>query len=226
MTTVERIIEAALKVFNANGISQASLRGIAEEVGISHGNLAYHFRNKGEILDEIYARMEREWVGAVYPGGDVTLSHYHSLIKRISEFHYRYRFFYLDLLEIARQYPRVIRRYRKAVAQRFEEHDQLMAALIRRGSVKREPAEGFYRSQFLSIWVMSTFWLQHKRVLGDKHPVIDAGSDIRHVWQIMLQHLTAKGLREFKEICAAEGGPRDHYPVTEPYSSMYLKSVG
>jgi AcrR family transcriptional regulator len=216
MRTVDRIIEVSIRLFNADGIAQASLRGIAEEVGISHGNLAYHFANKSKILDEIYARMESEMDAAMFPEGDVTLQHYNALLRRISVFHERYRFFYLDMLEIARHYPRVIRRYRATIARRFEEHDELVNGLVRNGLVKHEPVPGLYRSLFHSIWVMSTFWLQHKKILGENHPVIDSGSDIRHVWEILLPHLTAKGLREFREVCADED---------RPIAALYLRRV-
>ncbi len=222
MKTAELIVEASIKLFNAEGVSGVSLRRIADEIGISHGNLAYHYRNKAEILDAIYTRMQAEMDDAVYPPGDLTLRHYHTLLKRMSEFHEQYRFFYLDMLEITRRYPRVIERYRKTVATRFEQHDLLMADLIGKGLVKAEPEPGFYRAQFRSIWVMSTFWLQHKAILGEGHPVLDAGSDIRHVWEVMLQHLTAKGLREFKAICESE---REHCPVSRLYSDLYLKKV-
>jgi AcrR family transcriptional regulator len=214
--TVDRIMEASIQVFNADGIPQASLRGIAERTGISHGNLAYHFANKGEILDEIYTRMEVEMDAAMFPRGEVDLGHYHGLLKRISAFHDRYRFFYLDMLEIARNYPRVIRRYRKTIERRFTQHDELMAALICNGLVKREPVPGLYRSLFHSVWVMSTFWLQHKKILGENHPVIDSGSDIRHVWEIMLPHLTVRGLRQFRALSAGE---------SRPLTELYLRRV-
>jgi AcrR family transcriptional regulator len=211
MKTVGRIIEASVRVFNRTGISQASLRSIAEEVGISHGNLAYHFANKAKILEEIYSRMEAEMDDAVLPEGEPTLRHYHSLIQRISAFHDRYRFFYLDLLEIARHYPEVIQRYRRTIALRFEQYDQLMTELINKGLIQPEPEPGLYRSLFHSIWVMSTFWLQHRMVLGEDHPVIDSRSDSAHVWEIMLPHLTAKGLREYHDICGGDARDLGRY---------------
>lgn len=226
MSTATRIIDAAVKLFNTEGISQVSLRSIAEEVGISHGNLAYHYSNKGEILDEIYGRMKDEMDNAIYPGGDLTLRHYHNLVKRISQFHVQYRFFYLDMMEIARQYPRIIRRYRKTIALRFEQYDRLMSDLIGKGLLKPEREQGFYRSQYRSIWVMSTFWLQHRAVLGDNHPVIESGSEVRHVWEILLPHLTVKGLREFNDICVSEQGKSGGSPVTDLNSTLYLKKVG
>lgn len=211
--TNERIIEAAVRLFNADGITRVSLRGIAEEIGISHGNLAYHYANKGEILDEIYSRMAREMDDAVYPSSDVSLRHYHALLRRISAFHDRYRFFYLDMLEIARQYPRVIRRYRKTIALRFEQYDRMMSHLVANGLVRPEPVPGLYRSLFHSIWVMSTFWLQHKRILGEGHPVIGDADDIRHVWEIMMPHLTAKGLRAFRLMCSEDAMDESGRPL-------------
>jgi AcrR family transcriptional regulator len=217
VSTAERIVDAAVRLFNADGISRVSLRQIAEAVGISHGNLAYHYANKGEILDALYTRMESEMDDVVYPGGDTSLRHYHAVMTRISAFHDQYRFFYLDMLEVARRYPRVIRRYRRTVARRFEEHDRLMADLIGNGLLKREAVPGLYRSLFHSIWVMSTFWLQHKKILGENHPVIGSGSDITHVWEIMLPHLTPKGLREYRTICAREGAADEGRPLAALY---------
>lgn len=213
MKTPERIIEAAIRLFNTQGITQVSLRTIADDLGISPGNLAYHYANKGAILEAIYARMEHEMDDAVYPGGVVTLAHYDRLIRRISAFHDTYRFFYLDMLEIARRYPRVIRRYRRTIARRFDEHDRLMADLVAGGVVRPEPVAGLYRSLFHSIWVMSTFWLQHKKILGSNHPAIGDGSDVERVWEIMLPHLTPRGLRDYRSLAAG---------VARPIAELYL----
>lgn len=222
MTTADEILDAALRLYNAHGISQVSFRQIAEQAGISHGNLAYHFRTQAEIVDAIYARMEHEMDDAVYPSGDLGLRHYHELMKRISVFHARYRFFYLDMLEITRRFPRTIRRYRRTITLRFEQYDRLVRQLVDKGLVTPEPERGFHRSLFHSIWVMSTFWLLHKKVLGESHPVIGSGNDVRHVWEIMLPHLTTRGLRELKAIWREEEAGRAGRPMPE----LYLRTVG
>lgn len=222
MSTPGRIINAAVDQFNRHGLARVSLRQIAAEVGISHSNLTYHFNSKGKILDAIYERMKAEMDDAVYPGGPVTLRHYHGLIRRISAFQKRYRFFYLDLLEIARHYPETTRRYRHTIAERFEQYDRLISDLVEQGLVGPEPEPGLYRSLFHSIWVMSTFWLQHQAILGERHPVIGAGSDIKHVWEILLPHLTAAGLREFREIARADGTVTGKRPI----QNHYLRKAG
>jgi AcrR family transcriptional regulator len=207
METVERIIEAATRLFNKEGIAQVSMRAIAEEVGISHSNLAYHFADKGEILDEIFSRMEAEMDASMVPDGAIDIGYLHGLLARISTFHEEYAFFYLDLLEIARNHKVVIRRYRKTIERRFEQHDRMMAELIGNGYLKREPTPGLYRSLFHAIWVMSTFWLQHLKILGPSHSVVGKAGEVQHVWEILLPYLTAKGLRQFSAISEAQPRP-------------------
>ena len=49
-TTKEKIIETSIKLFNEKGCLNTSTRHIADELGISVGNLYYHFKNKEDIL--------------------------------------------------------------------------------------------------------------------------------------------------------------------------------
>ena len=53
-TTKEKIIETSINLFNEKGCLNTSTRHIADELGISIGNLYYHFKNKEEIVIEIY----------------------------------------------------------------------------------------------------------------------------------------------------------------------------
>ena len=56
MTTKDKIIETSVKLFNEKGCLNTSTRHISDELGISVGNLYYHFKNKEEILIEIFLR--------------------------------------------------------------------------------------------------------------------------------------------------------------------------
>ena len=62
MTTKDKIIVTSVKLFNEKGCLNTSTRHISNELGISVGNLYYHFKNKEEILIEIFLR----YVNAVF----------------------------------------------------------------------------------------------------------------------------------------------------------------
>ena len=49
----ERIIDAANRLFYIKGYNQTSFADVADEVGISKGNLHYHFRSKDDLLEAI-----------------------------------------------------------------------------------------------------------------------------------------------------------------------------
>ncbi|MDA3440429.1 TetR/AcrR family transcriptional regulator [Acinetobacter bereziniae] len=53
MTTKERIVEAADRLFYERGYEGCSFADIANVVGISRGNFYYHFKTKDEILEEV-----------------------------------------------------------------------------------------------------------------------------------------------------------------------------
>lgn len=221
-TTKERIIEASIRQFNKEGISRVTLRNIAAQLGISYGNLAYHFKNKELILDAIYDRMDAEMSDAVYPGGNLSLAHYNQLLAKISAFQKRYSFFYVDMMEIVRRYPRIIHRYRKTLVNRSMDYDRLIQHFIEAGLLRNHQVGGIYRSLFHSIWVMSTFWLQHKKILGTSHPMMQSTSDIDHVWEILLPHLTEAGLREYAQLASSSDEPPDE---SNPIQRFYLRHL-
>ena len=53
--TRERICEAALALFASKGVDGATVRDIAQAVGVSEGALYRHFRSKEEIARDIFA---------------------------------------------------------------------------------------------------------------------------------------------------------------------------
>jgi AcrR family transcriptional regulator len=64
-TTKQRIVDTAERLFNESGTGAVSTNHIAAAMGISPGNLYYHFGNKDEIvlvaLDRLAAAIDLAW---------------------------------------------------------------------------------------------------------------------------------------------------------------------
>ena len=58
--TKERILDAALHLFNNQSVDQVTIREVAKKAGISHGNLCYHFPNMESLLENLYKRLAAE----------------------------------------------------------------------------------------------------------------------------------------------------------------------
>jgi AcrR family transcriptional regulator len=100
--TRERILELSLRLFNDFGEPNITTTVIAEEMGISPGNLYYHFRNKDDIVNSIFAQFEAEIVRMLnVPAGRRTnMEDVWAYLHLMLELIWRYRFFYRDLNDL------------------------------------------------------------------------------------------------------------------------------
>ena len=60
MKTKDRILLTSLKLFNEQGERNVSTNHIAAYLNISPGNLYYHFRNKNEIVYQLFLQYQAE----------------------------------------------------------------------------------------------------------------------------------------------------------------------
>src|SRR5687768_18251967 len=58
--TKDRIVTAAVELFNASSVGAVTTNHIAAHLGISPGNLYYHYANKEEIVRAAFDRMNAE----------------------------------------------------------------------------------------------------------------------------------------------------------------------
>ena len=60
MRTKDKILVTALQLLNEHGVKSVTIRDIAAEMGISHGNLGYHYANMELIIYALYEQLVKE----------------------------------------------------------------------------------------------------------------------------------------------------------------------
>ena len=168
MSAREKILETALRLFNKNGTGEVSTNHIAEACGISPGNLYYHFRNKQQIIRELFLRMYALWdKGLPLPEDHAPML---EDLKIVVAANYRniwqYRFAYRELVALLHQDSQ-LRQGWLAVRQRgFEGFYRLFGAFAAAG-VFRMPDDPRVLTDLQEVcWLISEFWVTNLEVNG------------------------------------------------------------
>lgn len=70
-STKELILEAALKLFSANGYKATTVRDIAKEVGIQQSGLYNHFKNKDAILEDLITDLKSSAIVTLFQNRNI-----------------------------------------------------------------------------------------------------------------------------------------------------------
>src|SRR5699024_4184521 len=99
LSTRERIVQASLELFNSQGERSVTTNHIAAHLGISPGNLYYHYRNKQAIIAELFAAYEQEVRTFLHvpAGRGLTLDDKAGYLQALLDAMWRYRFLHRDL---------------------------------------------------------------------------------------------------------------------------------
>lgn len=202
MKTKEKIIQKSIELFNSEGVSKVTIRHIANELGISHGNLGYHFKNKGLIVAEIYKKMVEEINNLVLPSNSkpLTLTHYNDLLLKVFDFQKKYIFFYLDLIEIFRLFPEISEKHEKTYRFRISQNKKLFQNFISQGLIKPEPQTGIYERIIHTTWMLINFWISQQWVFQAENPVLRTEFTLKQLWDLLIPYLTEKGKNEYKTL--------------------------
>jgi AcrR family transcriptional regulator len=160
MKTKELIIGQAVKLFNKRGVNAVTTNHIAEEMKISPGNLYYHFRNKQEILLEIYLSMIRFMDFAwIIPSSGNTEKHLISYMKKTMRLQYKYRFFYREIGSLLASDSSLRKLYVENREKRLRQMQDLFRFLEMNGLVKLPVNEEEQILLIEMIWNYSEWWL-------------------------------------------------------------------
>jgi AcrR family transcriptional regulator len=175
--TRERIVDTAIALFNEAGTGPVTTNHIAQAMGISPGNLYYHFRNKEAIVRAIYARLRPAWeeASALPPDRSPTVADLHAILSRHFRIVWDYRFYYRELPALLRRDPELAREYREVRRAALANIESLLRHFVDAGVLIVPDADAALPELAQVCWVLADSWLPFAE-LGDE-PVGPADLD-------------------------------------------------
>ncbi|HLD67191.1 MAG TPA: TetR/AcrR family transcriptional regulator [Pseudomonas sp.] len=171
MKTRDRILECALILFNQKGEPNVSTLEIANELGISPGNLYYHFHGKEPLVLELFERFQGELAPLLDPPGEAQLEmedywlFLHLIVERLAH----YRFLFQDLSNLSGRLPKLARGIRHWLNALKRTLATLLARLkTDQYLVSNTQALGLLVEQ---ITLTLLFSLDYQRILGSRGEV-------------------------------------------------------
>lgn len=109
--TKEKIKSAAKKLFNESDALSITTNHIAKEAAISPGNLYYHYKNKEEIIEAIYADMSKDFDShngfELMLNSDNPMRALSQMYDKYIELFWEYRFMLRDINVLILTFPKI-----------------------------------------------------------------------------------------------------------------------
>jgi AcrR family transcriptional regulator len=163
--TRERILETSLDLFNRFGEPNITTADIADEMNISPGNLYYHFRNKDEIIGELFAAYETRVLPllATPDGRPVDVEDFWFVLHLLQEEMWGVRFLYRDLDELASRNRRIGTRAGELLRRGVDTVVELCRGMVAAGRMRASESEIAALAQ--NVVLVATYWQSFQRMV-------------------------------------------------------------
>lgn len=202
MKTRDKIIQASIVLFNEQGERNVTTNHIAADLGISPGNLYYHFRNKEDIILSIYEEYARnlliETMPEVRPDVkplDAVIMYMDVVFQALMKF----RFFYSNLPVLLAKNPLLHDKYVEVqgfIAQRVSE------LLLSLRDARMMDFQDEDLPDIVSILrLVNTFWLSFYQTQNNETEINDAVfyQGVLKILVIIQPYITENAKSEFLE---------------------------
>ena len=207
MSNRNRILELALRLMNEEGAEAAGTTRIAAELGISPGNLYYHFANREEIVRVLFDALEAEFRATLVDDAEPPLSpaRFADFYLRSFDLAWRYRFFFGGLLGLLRRDDVLAAHYRTLQDWALIELERIAGQLVKDGSMARPRGRDGLRSVALNTWLIWMNWIRFLQISG-KHVIEreDMVAGVGQLFDVLAPYLDESFERAARRVLARE----------------------
>lgn len=184
--TRSEILKTAQQLFNERGYHEVTTRDIAETLGISKGNLTYHFKKKEEIIEALLSDGPPSQPLAA-PEDLAQLNAFFEDIQRVV---HEFAFYFWHHAQLAETSATISNLQRDAFANKSTTLASSLRVLQKKGLVRGEGYEGEYACAINAVMLASIYWVPYSKLRGESL----AHGFLRQAWAAFRPLLSAQGL--------------------------------
>jgi len=157
--TREKILNTSLRMFNEKGERNVTTNHIAAEAGISPGNLYYHFRNKNDIVHDLFLRYRAQVEQFLrVPERPLSIEDKAAYFEEIFRSLWDFRFIHFDLQYLLTESAELRKTYGEFAGRAMQQARVLFKRMRESGIVQMTDEQ--IDALVLNIWVVSTSWMR------------------------------------------------------------------
>lgn len=163
------ILNQARLLFNESGTYTVSTRDIANSLGISQGNLTYHFPHRGSIVEALYRQMNEKLdeIRAQVLTGPPSLTLLYRFTEEQQQVQQRYQFLWLDMARLRGDHPELNAHFATLIETQRQQFPMLIEALGQFGIMIHPVPQKTITLLFEQILILGNFWPHAREVLKD-----------------------------------------------------------
>ncbi len=196
--TKQKILKTALELFNNEGVNNVTLRQIAQEIGISQGNLNYHYKTRQDIIEALYFELVQKM--------DELMEHSASQLPTLETLYingvksmeglYNYRFILKDALHVIKESEKIKIHYIQLQKVREQQYLHIFKLLVDEGIMRKEEFPNEYSNLYHRMNILGDNWINSQELLNPdlKNPVEYYS---RILFEMIYPYLTSQGKTEF-----------------------------
>jgi len=204
--TKQSILNTARELFNRLGYSQVTIRMIALELGMSSGNLNYHFRKREDILEALYFEMVAAFDNRIQDLDHqaISLEHMKVEIQNSVERMLEYQFFWTDLYNLLQINEKMKTHFQAVLEERIKGYQFVFKQLIKQELLNAPsfPQEYLFLSQRMIDY--SNTWLYASSLYEQEKSGAELMEQFSfNLLSMLYPYLTEEGKRIFENIYGA-----------------------
>lgn len=193
-----KITKKAKELFNQKGVANVSIREISREVGISHSNLIYHFKDKNKLLHVLHQQILESAIllnNKTKKEENTLKGLFISTLKGF-EIIFEFRFFMIDFNLILRENKVLHQQILEIESLRFSMYQEKIDTLVSENIMREQQFSFEYSSLIEQIRIFSDYWLSSAQVY-ETNPNLCVKKYAKLFLLLFYPYLTKKGKVNF-----------------------------